>query len=150
MYKMATPLLETVNTALHVLNLQKARFVPEATSTWPKLPVDWEAVCRSGDTRRMEELSSQCAQARAVLQSQLLRPEVVTLVMHLQLESPYMTCIWALLRCSVPLSMATRASSTKMREGIILSTVHSVPNAFYSFYSAIIPKLVADQQKEEA
>jgi hypothetical protein len=147
---MATLREETVYEGIAILKAQNARFLQgsalPSVMPWPSLPGDWDTIRASPlHARRMEDVSAQCAKARAVLQSQLLRPEVVALVTHFQLESKYMTCAWTILRCSVPLSMATVDSAAHMREGIILSTVNSIPAAFLSFYSAIAPQLEAYQ-----
>lgn len=78
---------------------------------WPTLGADWD----------------ECAQARSDLQSELLRPEVVVLVMRLGLENKYMSVLWAVLKCNVLSDPDTQ----------ILMTVQTLPLAFIKFFMEV-------------
>ena len=123
--------------AANLLNALAQRFL---NAQWPQLPDDWSVIqdAQPGtpEHARLEALSAMCAAARAELQAELMRPEIVLLTMRLRIESKYMSVMWLLFKANIPVELMPAAAHTA-RAAIIFSIAYSVPHAFDGFFGAV-------------
>ena len=121
--------------AAHVMSTLQMLFTP-AHGLWPQLPNDWDAIKDAApgtpEHARVETLSAACAAARADLHAEILRPELVMLIARLRIQSQYMTILWILIKCNVPVKMVKPQHEIKARAGIIKSTAVFIPDAFFA------------------
>lgn len=124
--------------AATLLNALATRFI---TAQWPELPDDWNAIkdAEPGtpEHARLDALSAACTQARAELQSELLRPEIALLTARLRVENKYMTVLWILFKTNMPFELMDPAVAAKARGAVIFSTTKNVPHAFDAFFGAV-------------
>jgi hypothetical protein len=119
--------------AIDVLNSVKLRFESGSGGAWPTLlPSSKEA---AGAAQAFAQLEAACAQARSDLHAELIRPEVILLVLHYGLEDKYLAVIWAILKCRLWVTGGDGG------EAVVESTVHAIPRAFLDFFLALHRKL---------
>jgi hypothetical protein len=114
--------------AIDVLNSVKLRFEKGSGGAWPTLPSEEAA---GASAQAFVQLEAACAQARYELHSELVRPEVILLVLHYGLEDKYLAVIWAVLKCSL------KVNGDAGREAVVEGTVHAIPRAFLDFFLAL-------------
>jgi uncharacterized protein len=135
---------EATQAAANVLNALAQRFI---NAQWPELPDDWDVIMNAQpdtpEQARLEALSAQFAAARAQLQAELMRPEVVLLATRLRIENKYMSVMWLLFKANIPVELMP-AAANRARAAILFSTAHALPRAFDAFFGAVkaggIPK----------
>ena len=129
---------DATHVAANLLNALAQRFLH---AQWPELPNDWnvlkDAEPGTPGHARLETLGALCAAAREELQAELMRPEIVLLILRLRLESTYMTVIWLLVKTNLPFELMDPALARKTRAAIIFNTAYSVPRAFDAFFGAV-------------
>ena len=128
---------DVTQAAANLLNALAQRFL---NAQWPELPDDWDAIMHAQpgtpEHARLEALGAACAQARAELQAELMRPEIVLLTLRLHLESKYMSVLWLLFKANIPVELMP-AAAHRARAAIMFSTAHSVPRAFDDYFGAV-------------